>query len=71
MPSRLRVLTILTALAIAPVARALDFAPCTDADQQGFECATLTVPLDRSGAVSGSVPLAIERLPAKIGRAHV
>jgi pimeloyl-ACP methyl ester carboxylesterase len=62
----------LAALALAlghpPAADALAFAPC--ATGGGFSCATLSVPLDRSGtlagsgALAGSVTLAIERLQA-------
>lgn len=56
----------LAALALAlghpPAADALAFAPC--ATDGGFSCATLSVPLDRSGALAGSVTLAVERLQA-------
>ncbi len=38
---------------------ALDFTPC--AGQPGFSCAHLAVPLERSGAVSGSIALSVER----------
>ena len=41
------------------IASALDFAPCTGQPATG--CATLTVPLDRTGAVPGTVSLAIRR----------
>src|SRR4051794_20508027 len=34
----------------------------------GAECATLRVPLDRSGAMPGSVPLKLARLPADSAR---
>jgi pimeloyl-ACP methyl ester carboxylesterase len=40
----------------------LAFAPCPTG--QSFSCATLSVPLDRAGAVAGSVALAVERLQA-------
>jgi hypothetical protein len=43
--------------AVSPVA----FTPCTGAGSSGFACATLTVPLDPSGAVAGTVTLSIER----------
>lgn len=65
MSSAIRIVGLLLAsLVLAPPAGALDFAPCTESGQQDFECATLTVPLDRSGMVPGSVGLAIQRLPA-------
>jgi len=50
------------ALGFAPRSEALAFAPCPTG--QGFSCATLSVPLDRAGAVAGSVALALERLQA-------
>jgi pimeloyl-ACP methyl ester carboxylesterase len=47
--------------ATAPAsASALAFAPC--AATPTFSCATLTVPLDRGGAVGGTVALSVERL---------
>ncbi|HEX4837877.1 MAG TPA: alpha/beta fold hydrolase [Solirubrobacteraceae bacterium] len=49
-------------LALAPAATAMTFAPCR-ADQ-GFSCATLSVPLDRGGSVTGTVALELERLQA-------
>jgi pimeloyl-ACP methyl ester carboxylesterase len=50
------------AAADVPWAAALTFAPC--ADNHGFSCATLTVPLDRGGSVGGTVTLTVERLQA-------
>jgi pimeloyl-ACP methyl ester carboxylesterase len=54
----------LTALALAlshpRTADALAFTPCLGGG--GFSCATLSVPLDRSGGVAGSVTLSVERL---------
>lgn len=41
---------------------ALPFAPCTSA--AGFSCATLPVPLDRSGKAQGTINLPIERKSA-------
>lgn len=60
---------VLAALgASAPPASAqVSFSPCTDAGFQAFECATLGVPLDRSGAVPGQVPLFVRRLRAQAG----
>src|SRR4051812_38285540 len=57
------VLLLLTLAAIAPAAAhaAAPFAPCRPI---GFECATVDVPLDRSGAVSGTIPLAVVRARA-------
>src|SRR4051812_28753170 len=37
------------------------FSPCTPI---GFECATVTVPLDRTGRVPGTIPLAAVRARA-------
>src|SRR3954454_11493619 len=34
----------------------------------GAQCATLRVPLDRSGAIAGTVPLKLARLPADAAR---
>ncbi len=52
------------ALAAAPAfaAPAMTFAPC--AEDQGFSCATLSVPLDHSGSLPGTVALKVERLQA-------
>jgi pimeloyl-ACP methyl ester carboxylesterase len=41
---------------------ALSFTPCTD--NQGFGCTTVTVPVDRSGAVPGTLALKVERMQA-------
>jgi pimeloyl-ACP methyl ester carboxylesterase len=64
---RLRGLIVLAALcaalgapSAAPGARAL-FVPC---GANGLECATVSVPLDRSGATPGTVSLHVEELPA-------
>jgi pimeloyl-ACP methyl ester carboxylesterase len=52
------------ALAAAHVAwaAALTSTPCSD--NHRFSCSTLTVPLDRGGAVAGTVTLKVERLQA-------
>jgi pimeloyl-ACP methyl ester carboxylesterase len=42
------------------LAGALTFAPC--ASSPDFSCATLNVPLSRSGAIAGTVALSVERL---------
>ncbi len=39
-----------------------NFAPCER--EASFACTTLAVPLDRGGAVSGTIPLSVERLQA-------
>jgi pimeloyl-ACP methyl ester carboxylesterase len=64
---RLRGLIVFAALCAAlsvpnaaPGARAL-LVPC---GQNGLECATVNVPLDRSGGTPGTVPLHVEELPA-------
>jgi pimeloyl-ACP methyl ester carboxylesterase len=38
-----------------------EFGPCTDVTNAAFACATVTVPLDRSGQVPGTVGLKLER----------
>jgi pimeloyl-ACP methyl ester carboxylesterase len=43
----------------------LSFTPC--ADNQGFGCTTVTVPLDYSGRLPGAVALKVERLQAGAG----
>src|SRR5690349_11496293 len=57
---------------LAPVAAAraetLAFSPC--ASRAGFECGTLNVPLDRSGAVPGQVALAVTRAVASSNPGH-
>jgi pimeloyl-ACP methyl ester carboxylesterase len=65
---RLRGLIILIALCAAlgaspgaPAAARTVFVPC---GQNGLECTTVTVPLDRSGATPGTVSLHVEELPA-------
>lgn len=65
---RLRGLIVLTALCAAlgatqaaPAAPTPLFAPC---GLNGLECATVNVPLDRSGATPGTVPLHVEELLA-------
>ncbi len=45
----------------APAGAALAWAPCQEASASGFQCAQVTVPLDRSGAAPGTVALAVER----------
>jgi pimeloyl-ACP methyl ester carboxylesterase len=65
---RLRGLIILIALCAAlgafpgaPAAARTVFVPC---GENGLECTTVTVPLDRSGATPGTVSLHVEELPA-------
>ncbi|HEY7953309.1 MAG TPA: alpha/beta hydrolase [Solirubrobacteraceae bacterium] len=41
---------------------ALSFTPC--ADNQGFGCTTVSVPVDRSGALPGTIALKVERMQA-------
>ncbi len=54
------------ALLAAPAAgRGLGFAPC--GQPQGIVCATVTVPLDRSGTIPGSVGIVVEKKPATSG----
>jgi hypothetical protein len=47
-------------------AAALRFQPCPDAN--GVECATLQVPLDRTGRVPGTVSLFVRRVEARPSR---
>ena len=54
--------------AIRPIpATALTFAPCQGSPR--FDCATLPVPLDRSGRVAGTVNLSVERLATALAPA--
>lgn len=57
---------VLVTLLAPSAARAegLDWRPC----KERLGCATLTVPLDRSGAVPGSVKLAVQRQPVRRGQ---
>jgi len=63
-------------LLLAPIAVALVFASAAHAalapcpGQRGVECATVTVPLDRSGAVPGTIDLFVQRYPAASGRSR-
>lgn len=59
----LSVLGVLVGGAVVPAgaAAALPWTPC---QPTGFECATLDVPLDRSGATPGVVTLSAKRVPA-------
>jgi pimeloyl-ACP methyl ester carboxylesterase len=50
------------AMAQTTPAVALTFTPCPPGPGTGFSCSTLSVPLDRSGSVAGSVALSVERL---------
>ena len=56
------VLSLASVALSVPAAGAAAFTPC--AAQPGFSCATLSVPLDRSAAVPGSISLHVERLLA-------
>jgi pimeloyl-ACP methyl ester carboxylesterase len=62
--------TLLTAAALAALVpgaarAAVDFAPCPDgADVQ---CGSVGVPIDRTGAVPGTIALHVERVPARAG----
>jgi pimeloyl-ACP methyl ester carboxylesterase len=50
---------LLAGVAASAASAAIPFAPC--ASSPGFSCASLTVPLDRSGKTPGTVSLALER----------
>ncbi|HWG08785.1 MAG TPA: alpha/beta hydrolase [Solirubrobacteraceae bacterium] len=56
----------LCAIAAAPAGAALAFAPCPSI--AGFTCASLAVPLDRSGKTPGTIVLPIERKAAGAGQ---
>src|SRR4051812_13049254 len=43
----------------APASAKLNWRPCSD--QLGFECATMRVPLDRSGQTPGTIPIKVAR----------
>jgi pimeloyl-ACP methyl ester carboxylesterase len=53
---------LLAGTGVAPAHAALAFAPCANAS--GFSCASLTVPLDRSGKTPGTIALTVERKAA-------
>ncbi len=59
----LSVLGALLGGAVTPAGAAADL-PWTPCQPTGFECATLAVPLDRSGATPGTVTLNAKRVPA-------
>jgi pimeloyl-ACP methyl ester carboxylesterase len=66
MRARRLLLPVLSCVAfLAPAAaraETLAFSPC--ASRAGFECGTLNVPLDRTGATPGTIALAVTRAPA-------
>jgi pimeloyl-ACP methyl ester carboxylesterase len=49
-------------------ADAIAYAPCSS--PAGFQCGTLTVPLDRGGTIPGAVTLAVERVAASSNPTH-
>jgi pimeloyl-ACP methyl ester carboxylesterase len=51
-------------IAAAPAEAGLSFSPCQNEGSEGWECASLRVPLDRSGRVPGTVRLHVERFRA-------
>jgi pimeloyl-ACP methyl ester carboxylesterase len=59
-------LALLTLLALPHAAEALTWGAC--ADFSGVRCATVTVPLDRTGADSGQVALRLGRIGKSSGR---
>src|SRR5262245_1883272 len=59
---------IACALAPAGASAAIPFGGCTPA---GFECATVDVPLDRSGSMAGNVTLAVARVKAASNPSNV
>ena len=62
--SRWALAALLAAMALgAPDTASAALAPCSGA--RGLECGTVTVPLDRSGALPGTIDLFVERLPAR------
>jgi pimeloyl-ACP methyl ester carboxylesterase len=71
-PRQILILVLGVALAaLVPAsarAQALAFSPCMH--EAGFDCASLSLPLDRSDALAGSVRLSVERLPAGAAPSH-
>ncbi|HEY2768256.1 MAG TPA: alpha/beta fold hydrolase [Solirubrobacteraceae bacterium] len=57
-----------TGLCATPSGAQIAFAPCKNSNN--FGCAHLTVPLDRSGAMPGTIALAIRRHLAPVGNAR-
>ena len=57
----LPVAAFVVALAAAPAAAQVDWSSC--GTPKGFQCATVPVPLDRSGLTEGSIGLKVARLP--------
>ena len=55
--ARLACLLVLCGIAAAPAAASSPFAACRD----GFECAVVSVPVDRTNTVPGSIDLHVER----------
>ena len=63
--ARVFVLSLLLAGALAPQAQAaIDFRPCVEDAEETTQCGTLTVPIDRSGGVRGTINLRVVRVPA-------
>jgi pimeloyl-ACP methyl ester carboxylesterase len=56
----LAALLLTTGLATAPAAHASELALTPCASSAGFECTTVAVPLDRSGATAGTIALSVE-----------
>lgn len=68
MSSRLRLavlITILFPLGVADAQADIGFASCRPSLEHSVECATLSVALDRTGVVPGSMPLYVERIRAE------
>src|SRR3954467_10818146 len=59
-------LALLTLLALPHAAQALTWSACPDFS--GVRCATVTVPLDRTGADPGQVPLRLRRIGKSSGK---
>jgi pimeloyl-ACP methyl ester carboxylesterase len=60
---RITLIAVLALLLLPGSASALGWHKCPGADTTGVpQCATLPVPLDRAGAVGGTVPLKVARL---------
>jgi pimeloyl-ACP methyl ester carboxylesterase len=62
MPAGVLCALVAGALAAQPAgAASITFTPCPDAISLSFSCASLPVPLSRSGSVPGSISLSVER----------
>ena len=62
------VLAVVLSLALPAASQAVTWRGCDVGGPSASQCATLKVPLDRSGALPGEVPLKLARLPGGAGK---